>query len=430
MKIIKNIKISESGNFSCKRHHRNVLALLAGLLMLSPAGGSLYYAEKLADQYSVRRGESLTLDTVLPIKAVPTASNATAVTNNPGRNTTISGYTNSYQLRLFSCFPVKQVQLQTVDSVMLIPCGQPFGVRMLMDGIMVIGFGEVASPAGGCCPAVETGILEGDMIKEINHEVITCTDDFKNAVAQSEGNPLEVTVQREEEILELTLSPEYSVMERCWQTGLWVRDSTAGIGTLTYYEPESGAFGGLGHPICDADTGEFIPLGSGVADSVTISGAIKGQAGIPGQLQGYFSAEESIGTLDYNSKCGVFGHLNLPENSENFLSGKDPVPMGLKQEITLGDAVILTTVQGTEPEEYTIRITALDYSDDTQNMIIEVTDERLLNLTGGIVQGMSGSPILQNGKLIGAVTHVFVSQPAMGYGIFAENMYEYTQSSN
>ncbi|MDE6731128.1 MAG: SpoIVB peptidase [Oscillospiraceae bacterium] len=424
MKIINHKKNTKS---------RNVLALLAGLLMLSPAVSSLYYAEKLADQYSVRRGESLALGTVLPIRAVPTANTAAAVANNPGRNTTIPGYTNSYQLRLFSCFPVKQVQLQTVDSVMLVPCGQPFGVRMLMDGIMVIGFGEVASPAGGCCPAVETGILEGDMIKEINHEVITCTDDFKNAVAQSAGNPLEVTVQRDEEILNLTLSPEYSVIERCWQTGLWVRDSTAGIGTLTYYEPQSGAFGGLGHPICDADTGEFIPLGSGVADSVTISGAIKGQAGNPGQLQGYFSAEESIGTLDYNSRCGVFGHLNFtenPENQENFLSARDPVPMGLKQEITLGDAVILTTVQGTEPEEYTIRITALDYSDDTQNMIIEVTDERLLDLTGGIVQGMSGSPILQNGKLIGAVTHVFVSQPAMGYAIFAENMYAYTQSSN
>lgn len=401
--------------------------------MLSPVGGSVYYQAKLADQYCVRRGESLNLDTLLPVKAVPTATTAKAVASPSSANPAIpaiSDCPDSYQLRLFGCVPVKQVQLQTVDSVSLIPCGQPFGVRMLMDGIMVIGFGEVASPAGGCCPAVQTGILEGDMIKQINHEAVTCTADFKNAVAQSDGKPLHLTIQRDEETLEVTLSPEYSVIERCWQTGLWVRDSTAGIGTLTYYEPESGAFGGLGHPICDADTGEFIPLGSGVADIVTINGAIKGQAGIPGQLQGYFSAEEPIGTLDYNSRCGVFGHLNDLNNPEQFLTGREAVPMGLKQEITLGDAVILTTVQGTQPEEYTIRITALDYSDDTQNMIIEVTDERLLDLTGGIVQGMSGSPILQDGKLIGAVTHVFVSQPAMGYAIFAENMYEYTKISN
>ncbi|MDE5738420.1 MAG: SpoIVB peptidase, partial [Oscillospiraceae bacterium] len=217
--------------------------------------------------------------------------------------------------------------------------------------------------------------------------------------------------------------PKYSVMEQCWQTGLWVRDSTAGIGTLTYYEPSSKCFGGLGHPICDADTGELIPLGSGVADTVTINGAIKGQAGSAGQLQGYFSAQEPIGTLDYNGKCGVFGHL------ENFPSDAQAIPLALKQEITLGEAVILTTVQGNEPKAYSVEITALDYTDDTQNMIIEVTDEELLNYTGGIVQGMSGSPIIQNGKLVGAVTHVFVSQPSMGYGIFAENMYEYTRST-
>ena len=396
--------------------------MLAGILLLQPVGGSLYYATHLADRYFVQKGETLELRTALPITAVPAKNTAKAVNSHfvPTSGVITS---NDYQLKLFQIFPVKQVQVQAVEPVMLVPCGQPFGVRMLMDGIMVIGFGEVASPAGGCCPAVETGILEGDMIKEINHEAVSCTSDFKNAVEESGGNALTLTIQREEEILELTLSPEYSVIEQCWQTGLWVRDSTAGIGTLTYYEPESQCFGGLGHPICDADTGEFIPLGSGVADSVTISGAIKGQAGIPGQLQGYFSAQESIGTLDYNSKCGVFGHL------ENFSSETPAVPMGLKQEITLGEAVILTTVQGTEPQEYKIQITALDYSDDTQNMIIEVTDENLLECTGGIVQGMSGSPILQNGKLIGAVTHVFVSQPAMGYAIFAENMYEYTRSA-
>lgn len=396
--------------------------MLAGILLLQPVGGSLYYATHLADRYFVQKGETLELRTTLPITAVPAKNTAKAVNSHfvPTSGVITS---NDYQLKLFQIFPVKPVQVQAVEPVMLVPCGQPFGVRMLMDGIMVIGFGEVASPAGGCCPAVETGILEGDMIKEINHEAVSCTSDFKNAVEDSGGNALTLTIQREEEILELTLSPEYSVIEQCWQTGLWVRDSTAGIGTLTYYEPESQCFGGLGHPICDADTGEFIPLGSGVADSVTISGAIKGQAGIPGQLQGYFSAQESIGTLDYNSKCGVFGHL------ENFSFETPAVPMGLKQEITLGEAVILTTVEGTEPQEYKIQITALDYSDDTQNMIIEVTDENLLECTGGIVQGMSGSPILQNGKLIGAVTHVFVSQPAMGYAIFAENMYEYTRNA-
>ena len=405
--------------FHDKKNFKKRLAMLATLLLLQPVTSALYYAGHLADNYYIHRGETLEFNTILPITATPTeAVAATVALSKANINST-----NQMQLKLFNIFPVKQVQVQTVDQIMLVPCGQPFGVRMLMDGIMVIGFGEVESKTGGCCPAVETGILEGDIIKQINHQEITSTNDFKNAVANSNGNALALTIQRDDKFLDLTLFPKYSVMEQCWQTGLWVRDSTAGIGTLTYYEPSSKCFGGLGHPICDADTGELIPLGSGVADTVTINGAIKGQAGSAGQLQGYFSAQEPIGTLDYNGKCGVFGHLeNLPSDAE-------AIPLGLKQEITLGEAVILTTVQGNEPKAYSVEITAVDYTDDTHNMIIEVTDEELLNYTGGIVQGMSGSPIIQNGKLVGAVTHVFVSQPSMGYGIFAENMYEYTRST-
>jgi stage IV sporulation protein B len=231
-----------------------------------------------------------------------------------------------------------------------------------------------------------------------------------------------LTVLRGEETLTMTLTPVYVPSEDGYLTGLWVRDSAAGIGTLTYYEPSTGYFGGLGHPICDPDTGEQIPLASGEADAVVISGAVKGQPGMPGQLQGYFSAGESIGSLLCNSRCGIFGTLNEAP------SDIPAVPMGLKQEIVLGEATLLTTVSGDEPEAFTIEITSLDYSKDTQNMIIEVTDEALLSRTGGIVQGMSGSPILQNGKLVGAVTHVFVGEPTMGYGIFAENMYEFTQS--
>lgn len=390
--------------------------MLAGLLLLQPAIVSVYYAGHLADAYEIRQGETLTLHTIFPI----TATSADTVTAAALTNQHASQKTD---LKLFGIFPIKQIELQTVDTVMLVPCGQPFGVRMLMDGIMVIGFGEVAARSGSCCPAVTAGVQEGDMIQEINHQKITCTEDFKQAVSESQGESLLLSVQRGDVQLEINIQPAYSILERCWQTGLWVRDSTAGIGTLTYYEPESGAFGGLGHPICDPDTGERIPLGSGYADAVTISGVIKGQEGSAGQLQGYFSGDAPIGTLDSNCECGIFGHLeNLPEDDT-------ALPMALKQEITLGEAILLTTVEGAEPKPYTVQITALDYTDNTQNMIIEVTDEELLSCTGGIVQGMSGSPILQNGKLIGAVTHVFVSQPAMGYAVFAENMYEYTNQN-
>ena len=388
------------------------LSAFAGLFFLMPVTASLYYAGKLADQYYVRHGEMLQVTAALPITASPVRAETQAAA--------AGSITSDAALRLFGIFPIKTVEMHPTEEIMLIPGGEPFGVRMLMDGIMVIGFGEVEGSGGHSCPAVTAGLQEGDIIREIGHEPLTDTDAFREAVQK--GEEMLLTVLRGEETLELTLTPDYSVTEECYQTGLWVRDSTAGIGTMTYYEPATGSFGGLGHPICDPDTGELIPLASGEADAVTISGTVKGLPGLPGQLQGYFSADEAIGTLRCNSRCGVFG------TSEDVPEVK-PVPMGLKQEITLGDAVILTTVSGDTPRPYTIEITSLDFTDETRNMVIEVTDEELLAETGGIVQGMSGSPILQNGKLIGAVTHVFVADPAKGYAIFAETMYDYTRQT-
>ncbi len=389
MKIHKNIK---SGMLS-----------LTAMLCLYPVYSAFYHAGHLADFYYVRHGEALEVSNCIaePMKTELSASSA--------------------KLKLFGIFPVKEVAVQPSEEIMLVPCGQPFGVRMLMDGIMVIGFGEVETKSGNCCPAVSAGIQEGDMITAVNETLLTSSQDFRNIVEASGGEALHLTVRRADSSMNLTIQPEYSLSAQCWQTGLWVRDSTAGIGTMTYYDPEKGEFGGLGHPICDPDTGEIIPLGSGTADKVTISGAIRGQAGNPGQLQGYFSSEQPTGILESNQESGIFGRLNEP------VTTFPAVPMGLKQEITLGEAVILTTVQGCEPHPYTIQITAIDYTDETQNMIIEITDEDLLASTGGIVQGMSGSPILQNGRLVGAVTHVFVSDPAMGYGIFAESMYHHNQ---
>lgn len=200
-----------------------------------------------------------------------------------------------------------------------------------------------------------------------------------------------------------------------------MRDSSAGIGTMTFYDPDSGSFGGLGHPICDTDTGDILPLDSGEAGPVEIFQVTKGTAGNPGMLQGRFTEDAPLGKLLCNNRCGIFGTLyHAPTDAA-------PVPMGLKQDITTGPAQILCTVSGSEPEAYDIVIEEIDYSgtDSTRNMTICVTDPTLLEITGGIVQGMSGSPILQDGKLIGAVTHVFVDDPTRGYGIFCENMVRY-----
>jgi stage IV sporulation protein B len=388
------------------------IAGLCGLLLVQPVVMLLFYAGRLPDRYYLRSGETLELATVLPITAKPVApaASACAVQNTP----------SAVSLRLFGMLPIKTAEIQQTEEIMLIPCGQAFGIRMLMDGMMAVGFGEVRTAQGACCPAAEAGIQEGDIIQAVNRSPIGSAAAFRAAAA--EGKPMLLTVLRGGKTLDITLTPAYSEEEQCWLTGLWVRDSTAGIGTLTYYEPETGQFGGLGHPICDPDTGELIPLASGEADAVTIQGAIRGQAGCPGQLQGYFSASRPIGTLQCNDRCGLFGELyEAPAEIP-------AIPMALKQEIVLGEAVILSTVRGDSPEMFTVEITDIDYRSDTQNMVIEVTDEALLAATGGIVQGMSGSPILQNGRLIGAVTHVFVSDPSQGYGIFAESMYEVSES--
>ena len=386
---------------------------MCGLLLLQPIVMMLFYAGRLPDHYYVRKGETLELSTALPIEAEPVPSvTAASLTETAQSQVT---------LRLFGILPIKTAEIQQTEEIRLVPCGEAFGIRMLMDGIMVVGFGEVRTADGICCPAAGAGLQEGDVIQEVNRVPITSAESFRKAA--SEGDPMLLTVLRGEETLELQLSPAFSIQQECWLTGAWVRDSTAGIGTLTYYEPSTGCFGGLGHPICDPDTGELIPLASGEADAVTISGAIRGQAGIPGQLQGYFSAEEPIGTLSCNDRCGLFGVLYAAPTQE------PAIPMALKQEVTTGEAVILSTVSGDTPELYTISIKEINYNSDTQNMVIEVTDEDLLAATGGIVQGMSGSPILQDGRLIGAVTHVFVSDPTQGYGIFAETMYEVSRST-
>ncbi len=393
-------------------HIRKKLTAALGLTLMLPTVFCLYYAGRLSDHYYVRRGESLTLSTALPVTVDPVESVAAAA---------LTGTASSQApLRLFGIFPIKNVEIQESEEIMLVPCGQPFGIRMLMDGIMVVGFGAVEG-TDGRCPGQEAGLEIGDVIQEVNHTPLTSTDDFKEIAMGEEEVTL--TVLRGETVLELTLTPAYSPIRDCWQTGLWVRDSAAGIGTLTYYEPSTGCFGGLGHPICDTDTGELIPLGSGEADPVTISGAVRGLPGKPGQLQGYFSAEDSLGELTCNSRCGVFGTLDEAP------SAADAIPMAFKQEVELGEATILCTVSGDEAEEFTVEITSIDCTAATQNLTIRVTDEDLIDKTGGIVQGMSGSPIMQNGKLVGAVTHVFVSDPSQGYGIFAETMYEYSQST-
>ena len=373
-----------------------------------------YYSSSLPDSYFVEKGETLTLSTALNIEAC-------------SENLTVPSYisdnfsgSDTNTLKLFGVIPIKDVEVTSVNTPLLTVGGNPFGIKLLMDGVMVVGVGAVD---GGRSPAEEAGIRTGDIIVSVNGEDINSNVQLQDAIQISDGSSSEIPVIINRNGIEsvLNLEPVFSEADGSYKAGMWVRDSSAGIGTITFYEQESGCFGGLGHPICDIDTGEIIPISRGEVVPVSINGVKKGVAGSAGELQGCFTSDKACGSLSSNNIYGVFGTLDKSPNSTQ------PIPMGLKQDVHTGSATIMTTVDGTEPEEYSIEIEKIDYknSEGSKNMIIRITDEKLLAETGGIVQGMSGSPIIQDGKLIGAVTHVFVNEPERGYAVFSENMYEF-----
>ncbi len=305
--------------------------------------------------------------------------------------------------------PIKSAKTESVVRPRLVPCGTPFGIKMKSDGIIVASVAE-NSPAEGC------GLKQGDIISEVNGVAVRTNAELADAIALSPES-CEILLDRDSSELSLSCIP---VMEDgVPRIGAWVRDSAAGIGTLTFYDPESGRFGGLGHAVSDVSTGEPVPLYSGEITGADIYDVIKGECGAAGELCGILLPNSSEGTIYANTRVGVFGTL------ESAIEG-EAVPIAFRQEVECGDAVILATVNGRVPQEYSIKIERVNLLDlnGPKGMVIKITDERLLDAAGGIVCGMSGSPIIQNGMLVGAVTHVLINDPTKGYAVFAESMTE------
>lgn len=295
--------------------------------------------------------------------------------------------------------------------------GMPFGIKLYTEGLLVVGFSPVDCDSGSATPASDAGILVGDVITEVNGIKVTSSAEFADAVGKT-TNAMTLKYLRHGEEHTTSVTPSLSRKDGRYKTGMWLRDSTAGIGTVTFTVPETREFAGLGHGVCDAETGDVIPLLRGVAAEARISGIKKGEAGCPGELRGYFTGSE-IGTVSKNTSCGVFGSFKSDMINPSLPS---KVPIGGKTDIQLGEADIYCTLEGATPQKYRISITKLPK--ESSNFEIEVCDSTLLDMTGGIVQGMSGSPIIQNGKLVGAVTHVLISDPTKGYGIYIEDMIE------
>lgn len=402
-----------------------------GFILSVTLAAALYVQlfSSLPGEFSMFAGDSLTSNTGWPVTMELAADSPTQVTIEPGESlgdVVISAdssqsqpQTLSAQYKLFGVLPIKGSDITVLPKTKLIPCGNAIGVKMMTQGVMVVGFSDILSGGKEQNPALEAGIALKDVLLEINGEPLDSIEDLSQLVEKYQGQPLQLKVQRGETTFETTLTPITDDTTGTSKIGLWVRDSAAGIGTLTFIEPETGTFGGLGHGICDVDTGQLLPLHQGVIQPATIQSVDKGTQGDPGQLKGIFDNTTELGSLSINSNSGIFGTLSSTSAAQT----REPVEIALKQEIQEGKATILSNVEGDTVEEYDIEIIKINKSSSGgRSMLLKVTDPDLLAKTGGIVQGMSGSPILQNGKLVGAVTHVLVDDPTRGYGIFIENM--------
>lgn len=327
------------------------------------------------------------------------------------------------EVKLFGFLPFKQVGIQVVEEQELIPVGVPVGIYMESDGILVVGTGEFQGQDGQMHAPARNILQSGDYVRKLNGEKMNDKEAFIQGIEDSGGKPQTVTVERRGELIDLQVTPVRDT-NGAYKIGAWVRDSTQGVGTLTYIDSE-GNFGALGHGINDVDTSTLMEMYDGTLYRTEIISIQKGTSGNPGEMTGMivYSDENILGDITYNGTEGIFGCCNQKALS---LTSNDPIPIGFKQEIKKGDAQILCTVDG-EARYYDVKITDIHLDHDNINRGIEltVTDEELLEITGGIVQGMSGAPIIQDGKFVGAVTHVLVQDSTRGYGIFIENMLEH-----
>ena len=391
---------------------KKIFRVFYGLLTLGCAAilcGVGYFCAALPERVSVGQGQSfcvgswvqshpLTEDGALPTAAV--------------------GQQYAAQLTLGGIIPLKQVTVAVTEERTVMVCGTPFGIKMYTDGVLVVGLSDVTTAAGQVNPAAAAGIQVGDAITAVNGQRVTTSRQVSRLIKECEGR-LSLRLRRDGVEFDATLTPVLPKDESGYRAGMWIRDSAAGVGTMTFYDPATGAFGGLGHAVYDVDTGEVIPISSGEVVPARIFGLVKGESGTPGELKGCFDPG-TLGQLRQNGESGLYGILSV------YPTGAVSLPVASRQQVQEGAAQILCTVDGTRPRYYDVEIEQVRQNSRaaTRHMVVRVTDPDLLALTGGIVQGMSGSPIIQDGRLVGAVTHVLVEDPTRGYGIFAETMLE------
>lgn len=411
-----------------KKHRMLRLSILLGIVIAIPIllGTWIYFLwEKVPSQIHIMKGEAEEFDFAIPATAQISKQNQTIGTVDLGKTVTLYGAdTDNYQMavKLFGFIDFKQTEVSVIDEVELRPIGKPVGIYVKTRGILVIDIGEFEGE-DGLLKEPATLIKEGDYILAYNGDKIDLKQDLIQKINACNGEAIVLTIDRAGEIFDIKITPQKN-REGAYKLGIWVRDNAQGVGTMTYVTHDN-EFGALGHGINDLDTATLMELDYGSLYCADIISIKKGEAGEPGEMTGYISyqKDEYVGIVEENTKEGIYGNVD-----DSFVTDvpTDFLKIGLKQDVHMGAIQILCTVDKT-PVYYDAEITDIYFQSDngSRGFRIHITDEELLQQTGGIVQGMSGSPIIQDGKIIGAVTHVLVNDPTRGYGIFIENMLEH-----
>jgi stage IV sporulation protein B len=336
-------------------------------------------------------------------------------------NGKIKGTVNA-KLKIFNFIPVKNVTVNVVPDKKVIPSGEAIGVKIQTKGVLVVGLSSITTEDGKKhSPAADAGFEIGDTILEINNKKIEKDRDITNMVNNSKEESLNFLIEREGRQQNIDVKPVKALEDSFYRIGLWVRDNIAGVGTMTFIDPDTNSFGALGHGITDIDSGVLVDISKGSVLKSKVASVQKARKTVPGEIVGiFYESQDPYGKIDKNTNFGIYGSLNLKDRQHL----AEPIPIALSYQVREGPATILTTIDGNKVEEFDIDIQKVNRQNTSNNksMLIKVTDQRLLDITGGIVQGMSGSPIIQDGKLVGAVTHVLVNDPTRGYGIFIEWM--------
>lgn len=376
-------------------------------------------------QIAIFQGEAYTIKNTIPAQKEVYAQNAFQVEND-GNDLKLKGNKEGSGEIVYKLgnVPIKKVNVNVLKELKVVPGGQSIGVKLNTLGVLVVGYHQIETEAGKKSPGEEAGIEVGDVITKINGKRIEKMSDVAPFIqkAGTNGEALEIEVKRNDRQFKAKLLPVKDQKDNEYRIGLYIRDSAAGIGTMTFFDPKTKKYGALGHVISDMDTKKPLVVENGKIVQSTVTSIQKGRGGSPGEKLARFSDEqEVIGVITKNSPFGIFGKLH--KQIANGIMDK-PIPVALSNEVKKGPAKILTVVEKNKVQSFDVEIVSIvnQKFPATKGMVIKVTDKELLKKTGGIVQGMSGSPIIQNGKLVGAVTHVFVNDPASGYGVHIEWM--------